>query len=151
MTSRYREIAKAAGALRVKIQPLGVREPEDFDEAFSSMTRERPDALLLVTDSLTNLNRKRVLEFAGAHGLPAMYEYGSLVREGGLMSYGPDFDDLLRRAAVYVDKILRGTKPRDLPVEQPTKYYLLVNLRTAKSLGLTIPQSLLLRADELVQ
>ncbi|HEY3180587.1 MAG TPA: ABC transporter substrate-binding protein [Casimicrobiaceae bacterium] len=151
MTSRYREIVKAAGALRVTIQPLGVREPEDFDDAFSSMTRERPDALLLVTDSLTNLNRKRVLEFAGAHSLPAMYEYGSLVREGGLMSYGPDFDDLLRRAAVYIDKILRGAKPSDLPVEQPTKYYLLVNLRTAKSLGLTIPQSLLLRADELVQ
>ena len=151
MTLRYREIEKAARVLRVTVQPLGVREPEDFELAFSTMTRERPDALLLVTDSLTNLNRKRVLDFAAAHSIPAMYEYGYLVQDGGLMSYGPDFDDRLRRAAVYVDKILKGSKPSDLPVEQPTRYYLLVNLKTAKALGLTIPQSLQLRADEVIQ
>ena len=115
------------------------------------MTRERPDALVLVTDVLTNLNRKRVLDFATAHSIPAMYEYGFLVRDGGLMSYGPDFDDMLRRAAVYVDRNLKGSKPSDLPVEQPTRYYLLVNLKTAKTLGLTIPQSLQLRADEVIQ
>ncbi len=151
MTLRYREIEKAARVLRVMVQPLGVREPEDFDQAFSAMTRDRPDALLLVTDALTNLNRKRVLDFAGAHSIPAMYEYGFLVRDGGLMSYGPNFDDLFRRAAVYVDRVLKGSKPSDLPVEQPTRYYLLVNLKTANALRLAIPQSLLLRADEMIQ
>jgi len=151
MTSRYREIEKAARILRVEIQPFGVRDPADFDEAFSTMSRERPDALLLVTDSLTSVNRKRVFDFAAARNLPTMYEYGFLVREGGLMSYGPDFDDLLRRVAVYVDKILRGAKPSDLPIELPTRYYFLVNLKTAKDLGLAVPPSLLLRADETVQ
>lgn len=151
MTLRYKEIERAARILRVTVQPLGVREPEDFEVAFSAMTRERPDALMLVTDSLTNLNRKRVLDFATQHGIPAMYEYGFLVRDGGLMSYGPDFDDLFRGASIYVNRILRGSKPSDLPVEQPTRYYLLVNLKTAKALGLTVPPSLLLRADEVVQ
>jgi putative ABC transport system substrate-binding protein len=151
MTSRYREIEKAARVLRVEVQPLGVHESADFDQAFSTMSRERPDALLLVTDSLTSVNRKRVLDFAAARNLPTMYEYGFLVREGGLMSYGPDMDDLFRRVAVYVDKILRGAKPSDLPVELPTRFYLLVNLKTAKDLGLTVPPSVLLRTDETVQ
>jgi ABC-type uncharacterized transport system substrate-binding protein len=151
MTLRYQEIVKAAQVLRVTLQPLGVREPEDFEMAFTTMTREPPDALVLVTDVLTNLNRTRVLKFATAHSIPTMYEYGFLVREGGLMSYGPDFDDMYRRAALYVDRILKGSKPSDLPVEQPTRYYLLVNLKTAKSLGLTIPQSLLQRADEVIE
>jgi ABC-type uncharacterized transport system substrate-binding protein len=151
MTLRYQEIEKAAHVLHVALQPLGVREPEDFDLAFTAMTREPPDALVLVTDVLTSLNRRRILEFATAHSIPAIYEYGFLVREGGLMSYGPDIDDMNRRAAVYVDRILRGSKPGDMPVEQPTRYYLLVNLKTAKALGLTIPQSLLLRADEVIQ
>jgi putative ABC transport system substrate-binding protein len=103
------------------------------------------------TDALTNLNRKRVLDFAAAHRIPAMYEFGFLVREGGLMSYGPDLNDSYRRAAVYVDKILKGAKTGELAVEQPNRYYLLVNLITAKALGLSIPQSLLLRADEVIQ
>jgi putative ABC transport system substrate-binding protein len=151
MTLRYREIEKAARVLGVTIRPLGVREPDDFDVAFTAMTRERPDALLLITDALTNLNRKRILDFAAAHRVPAMYEFGSLVREGALMSYGPDLGDSFRRAAVYVDRILKGAKPGELPVEQPNRYYLLVNLKTAKALGITIPQSLLLRADEVIQ
>ena len=151
MTLRYREIDKAARVLGVTVQPLGVREPDDFDRAFVTMDRERPDALFMVTDSLTTLNRRRVLDFAETHRIPAMYEYASLVREGGLISYGPSFDDLFQRAAVYVDKILKGVKPSELPVEQPTRYYLVVNLKTAKALGLTIPQSLLLRADEVIQ
>ena len=151
MTLRYREIERAARILRVAVQPLGVREPDDFDVAFSAMTRDRPDALFLVTDALTTLNRKRILEFAAVHRIPAMYEFGFLVRDGGLMSYGADFDDIWRRAAVYVDRILKGAKPGELPVEQPTRYYLLVNVKTAKALGLTIPASLLLRADELIQ
>ena len=151
MTYRYREIEKAAGILHVTVQPLGVREPDDFDVAFEAMTRERPDALFLVTDALTNLNRKRVLEFATTHRIPAMYERASLVQDGGLMSYGSHLEDNYRRAAVYIDKILKGAKPSELPAEQPTRYYLFVNLKTAKALGLTIPQSLLLRADEVIQ
>lgn len=151
MTYRYREIEKAAGTLHVTVQPLGVREPDDFEVAFAAMTRERPDALILVTDALTNLNRKRVLEFATTHRIPAMYERASLVEDGGLMSYGSHLDDNYRRAAFYIDKILKGAKPSELPAEQPTRYYLFVNLKTAKALGLTLPQSLLLRADEVIQ
>jgi putative ABC transport system substrate-binding protein len=151
MTLRYRQIEKAATVLGTQVQPLGVREPEDFDHAFDAMLRERPHALLLVTDALTNLNRHRILEFASANGIPAMYENGLIVRDGGLMSYGPDFDDMYRRAAVYVDRILKGAKPGDLPVEQPTRYYLVVNLKTASALGLAIPPSLLLRADQVIE
>ena len=151
MTLRYREIEKAAHVLGVTVRPLGVREPDDFNDAFSAMIREPPDALLMVTDALTNLNRRRILDFAAAQRLPAMYEFGFLVREGGLMSYGPDLGDSFRRAAVYVDRILKGANPGELPVEQPNRYYLLVNLRTAKALGITIPQSLLVRADEVIR
>ena len=151
MTLRYRQVERAARVLRVTVQPLGVREPEDFDTAFAAMTRNRPDAFFLVTDALTILNRKRIIDFAAAHRIPAMYEFDFLVRDGGLMSYGWDLDDNLRRAAVYIDKILKGAKPGDLPVEQPTRFYLLINLKTAKALGLTIPPSLLQRADEVIQ
>jgi len=151
MTLRYREIERAARILRVAVQPLGVREPDDFDVAFSAMTRDRPAALFLVTDALTTLNRKRVLDFAAAHRIPAMYESGVPVRDGGLMSYGANPEDIFRRVAVYVDRILKGAKPGELPVEQPTRYYLLVNLKAAKALGLTIPQSLLIRADEVIE
>ena len=147
MTLRYREIAKAAGDLRVAVQPLGVREPDDFEVAFAAMTRERPDALFMVADALTNLNRKRVIEFAAAQRIPAMYELDSVVRDGGLISYGPRIDDNLRRVASYVDRILKGAKPADLPMEQPTRLYLFVNLKTAQALGIKIPQSILLRAD----
>ena len=150
MTLRYHEIERAARVLHVAIQPLGVREPDDFDAAFSAMTRDRPDGLFLVTDALTTLNRKRVLEFAAMHRIPAMYEFGFLVQDGGLMSYGVSSDDVSRRAAVYVDRIFKGAKPGDLPVEQPTRYYLFVNMKTAKALGLTIPPSLLLRADQVI-
>jgi putative ABC transport system substrate-binding protein len=128
-----------------------VRAPDDFAVAFSAMTRDRPDALFLVTDALTTLNRKLVLDFAAAHRIPAMYESGIPVRDGGLMSYGASPEDTFRRAAAYIDRILKGAKPGELPVEQPTRYYLLLNVKTAKTLGLTIPPSLLLRADELIQ
>lgn len=151
MTYRYHEIERAADILHVTVLPLGVREPDDFDMAFAAMTHERPDALLMVTDALTALNRKRVIEFAATQRIPAMYEYTYLVRDGGMMSYGPNIDDNFRRAAVYVDKILKGAKPRELSAEQPTRYYLFINLKTANALGLTIPQSLLLRADEVIK
>jgi putative ABC transport system substrate-binding protein len=151
MTVRYREIERAANLLHVTVQALGVREPEDFDGAFAAMVRARPDALLLVADALTNLNRRRVLEFAAAHRIPAIYELDFLVRDGGLMSYGQKLDDAFRRAAFYVDRILKGAKPGDLPVEQPTRYYLFINLKTAKALGLAIPQTILLRADQVIE
>ena len=151
MTQRYRQIESAARALAVTVQPLGVREPDDFDAAFSAMSRQRPDALFLVTDALTTLNRKRVIEFAATHRIPAMYEYSSLVQDGGLMSYGPSQDDNFRRAAYYVDRILKGTKPGDLPMEQPTRYYLFINLKTAKALGITIPPSVMVRADRVIE
>ena len=151
MTLRTREIERAAGVLKVTVQAVGVRAPEDFDQAFAAIARERPDALLLVTDALTNINRKMVLDFAAKQRIPAIYERSLYVNDGGLISYGPNIDDSFRRLAVYVDRILKGAKPADLPVEQPTRYELFVNMRTAKALGLVIPQSMLLRADEVVQ
>ena len=151
MTLRYQEVERAAGVLHISVEPLGVREPDDIDAALSTMTRERPDALFLVSDALTNINRKRIIDFAATHHIPAMYEFAFYVRDGGLMSYGPNLDDMWGRAAIYVDRILKGAKPGELPVEQPTRYYLLVNRNTAKTLDLTIPQPLLLRADEVIQ
>ena len=151
MTLRYGEVEKAARVLHLTLQPLGVREPDDIDAALSTMTRERPDALFLVSDALTNINRKRIIDFAAKHHIPAMYEFAFYVRDGGLMSYGPNLDDMWGRAAIYVDRILKGAKPGELPVEQPTRYYLLVNRNTAKTLDLTIPQPLLLRADEVIE
>ena len=151
MTLRYGEVEKAARVLGVTVKPLGVREPDDIDAALSTMIRERPDAVFVVSDALTNINRKRILDFAATNHIPAMYEFGYYVRDGGLMSYGPNMDDMFRRAAIYVDRIFKGAKPGELAVEQPTRYYLLVNLKTAKTLDLTIPQPLLLRADEVIQ
>lgn len=133
------------------MQALGVREPEEFAAAFAVMTRRRPDAMFVVADVLTNMNRKRFVEFAATHRIPAMYESGVIVREGRLMSYGPSFEDGFREAARYIDRIFKGAKPVDLPAVQPTRYYLAVNVRTAATLGLTIPPSLLLRTDELVE
>jgi putative ABC transport system substrate-binding protein len=151
MTLRYREVEKAAQMLHVTVQALGVREPDDFDMAFSAMTLNRPDALFLVTDALTILNRKRVIEFAEKHRIPAMFESGFLIRDGGLISYGADQDDNFRRAASYVDRILKGATPSALPVERPSRYYLTINLKTAKALGLAIPPSLLQRADQVIE
>lgn len=151
MTLRYREIEKAARTLRVEVQAIDVRAPEDFAAAFATMTRRRPDAMFLVADVLTNMNRKRFIEFAATHRIPAMYESGVIVREGGLMSYGSSFEDEFREAARYIDRIFKGAKPADLPAVQPTRYYLAVNRKTATTLGLTIPPSLLLRTDELVE
>jgi putative ABC transport system substrate-binding protein len=151
MTLRYQNVERAARELRVTVQPLGVREPDDFDSAFGAMTASRPDALFLVTDALTLLNRKRVIDFALTHRIPAMYEFASLVREGGLMSYGADFEDNYRRAATYVDRIFKGAAPGTLPVERPSRYYLTINLKTARALGLTLAPSLLLRADQVIE
>lgn len=151
MSLRYDASAKAAEAMGVTVQAVGVREPDDFNEAFAVMDREPPDAILMVSDSLTVLNRKRVFEYAAAHRLPAIYEYDPLVREGGLMSYGPDLRESFERAASMVDRILKGAKPADLPFEQPTRYLFVLNLKTAKSISLEIPPTVLALADEVVE
>jgi putative tryptophan/tyrosine transport system substrate-binding protein len=151
MTRRYQESRTAAEALGLTVQPLPVSEPEDFDEAFEAMTREPPGGLFMVTDALTFLNRRRVLEFVAQHRLPAIYEFGALVRDGGLMSYGPDMGEMQDRVAGLIDRILKGAKPAELPFEQPTRFRFAINLKTAKALGLTIPPSLLLRADEVIE
>src|SRR4029077_6934249 len=131
--------------------PLGVREPDEFEQAFAAMQRERPDAILMVTDTLTLLNRKRIFQFAAAPQHPAIYEFDSLVRDGGLMSYGPDLDESFSRVAALVDRILKGGKPAELPFEQPTLFRFVIYLKTAKSIGLEVPPSLLALADEVVE
>ena len=151
MTLRYREIEKAARILHVEVQALAVREPNDFDVAFSTMRRRRPDAIFLVADALTTMNRKRIIDFAATQRIPAMYEFDFIVRDGGLLSYGPSQEESYRQAALYIDRILKGAKPADLPAQQPTRYSLADNLKTAATLGLTIPPSLLGRTDEVVQ
>jgi putative ABC transport system substrate-binding protein len=140
----------AARALGVRLQVVEARGPEDFDRVFSDMTRARVDAVTVST-GIFFIERRRVVDLAAKNRLPAMYLAREFVDAGGLMSYAPNTADLHRRAATLVDKILKGAKPADLPVEQPTKFELVVNLKTAKALGLTIPPSLLLRADEIIQ
>jgi putative tryptophan/tyrosine transport system substrate-binding protein len=151
MTLRYRASEAGAQALGVSVLPLGVREPNDFDQAFGAMNRDMPDAILMVADPLTTLNRKRVFEFAATHRLPAIYELSLFVRDGGLMSYGPDLDESFGRVAALVDRILKGATPAQLPFEQPTLFPFVLNLKTAKSLGLEIPPALLARADEVIE
>jgi putative ABC transport system substrate-binding protein len=151
MTLRYNAAEDAARVLGVKVQTLGVREPDDFEHAFAEMTRERPDAILMVSDALTMLNRKRVVEFANANRLPTIFETGVLVRDGGLMSYGPKQSEIGERAADLVARILRGARPADLPLELPTRFEFLINLKTAQSLGLTLPPRLVARADEVIE
>jgi putative ABC transport system substrate-binding protein len=150
MTLRYRSAEVAARTLGLEVQPLGVREPEDFADAFAAMARDRPDAILMVTDALTTLNRKRVFQFSAEQKLPAIYEYDSLVRDGGLMSYGPDTSELYDRASDLADRILKGERPGALPYEQPTRFHLVINKKTLETLGLTIPAAILMRADEII-
>ena len=151
MTLRYHAVEVEAKRAGIAVVPLGVREPNDFDTAFAEMTRKPPDAILMVTDILTVLNRRRVIDFAAEHRRPAIYEYTYLARDGGLMSYGPDVEAIFDRAAGLADRILKGAKPADLPLELPTRFELAVNLKTANSLGLTIPESILVRADEVIE
>ena len=141
----------AARALGVRLQFVEARGPVHFDRAFSDMTRTRAGALIVLTSVMFINERRRLVDLATKNRLPAIYPQRDFVDAGGLMSYGPNGPDLFRRAATYVDKILKGAKPGDLPVEQPTKFELVTNLKTAKSLGLTIRPSLLLRADEVIQ
>jgi putative ABC transport system substrate-binding protein len=145
------ETELAARPLGLRLRVVQVRELKEFDDAFAMMKNERVPALLVLADPLVNDNRARIVAFAATNRLPAIYPYRTFVDAGGLMSYGVDPSDLSRRAATYVDRILKGAKPAELPIEQPTKFELIINLKTAKALGLTIPPSLLLRADQVIK
>ena len=151
MTLRYEVGAKVAQSLDISIQPLGVRAPDDFNDAFAQMDRDPPDGIILVADSLTTLNRKRVFEYAAVRRLPAVYEVDFLVLEGGLMSYGADLTESFERTAALVSRIFKGAKPADLPFEFPTRYKLAINQKTANALGLAIPLLLLAQADEVIE
>src|SRR5262247_3169238 len=146
-----REVNVAARSLGVQLQLLEARGPNEFDGAFAAMAKERVGALLVLSDAMLNSHRTRLADLAARSRLPAAYGVRESVEAGGLMSYGPSFRDFYRRVATYVDKILKGAKPAELPVELPTKFELVINMKTAKALGLTIPPSLLRRADEVIQ
>jgi ABC-type uncharacterized transport system substrate-binding protein len=146
-----KEAEVAARALGVRLQFVEARGPADFDRAFSDMTRARAGALTVLTSNMFFIERRRLVDLAAKHRLPAVYPWRDGVDAGGLMAYGPNVTDLFRRAATYVDRVLKGAKPGDLPVEQPTKFELVINLKAAKALGLTIPQSVLARADQVVE
>jgi len=146
-----KEAEAAARALGVRLQVVEARGAENFDRAFSDMTRDRATALIVLPSSMFFDARRRLVDLATKNRLPAVYPFRDFVDAGGLMAYGPNQADLFRRAATYVDKILKGAKPGDLPVEQPTKFELIINLKAAKGLDITIPQSLLGRADEVIQ
>jgi putative ABC transport system substrate-binding protein len=151
MSLRYEASAKAAQEIGVVVQSLGVREPDDFNDAFAAMDREPPEAILMVSDSLTLLNRKRVIDYAAEHRLPAIYEQDFVTRDGGLMSYGADQRESFDRAAALADRIFKGAKPADLPVEQPTRYLFVLNLKTAKAMNLTVPNTVVALADEVIE
>jgi putative tryptophan/tyrosine transport system substrate-binding protein len=147
----WHETQAAASALGLQLHSLEVRGPPDFAGAFDAAPRDRADALVVLPDGLINSHRKQIVDFATARRLPGMYPYREFVDAGGLMSYAPSYVDLFRRAAVYVDRILKGTKPADLPVEQPTKFELVLNMKTAQALGLALPPSILFQADEVIK
>ena len=146
-----KELQAAAQVLHMKVLSLGVKGEEQFDTAFATIRRERPGALLVLADRLFLHNRARIMEFAVRNRLPGVHAYQELVEAGGLISYGPSYADMHKRAASYVDKILKGGKPADLPVEQPRKFELMINLKTAKQIGLTIPPNVLARADRVIR
>jgi putative ABC transport system substrate-binding protein len=141
----------AASTLKVRLQLLDIRGPDDLPKAFDAITRQRAEALLVLPDAVTLAHRKPILDFASSRRLPALYPFREMVDEGGLMCYGASLAESLRQAADYVDKILKGAAPGTLPILQPTRFDVLINLRAAKALGLTIPPALLLRADQVIE
>jgi putative ABC transport system substrate-binding protein len=145
------EFKDAGRSFRLQLQFLEVRSPDEFDAAFAAMARERVGAVLVVADSIFITHPTQLAALMAKTRLPSFAQYREVVEAGGLMSYAPSFPDLGQRAAIYVDKVLKGAKPADLPVEQPTKLELVINLKTAKALGLTIPPSLLARADRVIE
>jgi len=151
MGSYVTETQAAAQALGLQLQALEVRSPNEFDQAFAAMTSEHADALVMIPSGLFFSHRRQLAALAVQHRLPAIFMEREFVDAGGLMAYGPSLSDLSRRAATYVDKILKGAKPADLPIEQPMKFELVINLKTAKALGLTVPPSLLFQANEVIR
>ncbi len=147
----YRQTEVAAMALSLMLQPVEARRMDDFEQAFATIEGARAQALIVLADRLLLSSRKQIVAFAANRRLPAMYPYREYVDAGGLLSYAPSNIDRFRRTAVYVDKILRGAKPTDLPVEAPVKFELNINNKTANALGLTVPPSLLARADEVIE
>jgi putative ABC transport system substrate-binding protein len=150
-TQNLKEVELAAKALGIKIHYLSVVSPKDIEIAFRAATEQRTDALLLLENLILNNQRKQTVELAVKHRLPATYFHPEFIAAGGLMYYGTNYNDLFRRAATYVDKILKGAKPADLPVEQPTKFEFIINLKAAKQIGLTIPPNVLVRADKVIK
>lgn len=147
----YKETETAAKSLGIEVDSIHVRGAADFDDAFNLLMKRRPDALIAVEDPLTGAHRKQITDFAVKSRLPSMYGLREYADAGGLMTYGPSLVELRRRASGYVDQIIKGAKPADMPIQQPTKFELIINLKTAKAFGLTVPASLLARADELIE
>jgi len=150
-TVAFKETQTAAQALGLQLQSLEARSPDEFDQAFATMTREHADALVVISNELFFGHHRQLAELTGRHRLPAMFHLREYAEAGGLMAYGANAQDMYRRAATYVDKILKGAKPADLPVEQPMKFELVINLKAAKALGITMPPSILFQADEVLQ
>jgi putative tryptophan/tyrosine transport system substrate-binding protein len=151
MTHKFGELQRAAQAFGMAVFASGIREPQDFETVFTDIERKRPDGLFVITDPLAEFNRKQIVELATRRRIPAMYENSPYVDAGGLMAYGPTTRENFRRALQHVDRILKGANPASLPVEQPTKFELVVNLKTAKQIGLTIPPNVLARADRVIK
>jgi len=146
-----KELEGAAQALRVTLHVLEARAPQEIEDAFAAMGRQGVEALLVVSDPMLFAQRERILALTAKHGLPGIFEWREFAEAGGLLSYGANIADMYRRLASYVDKILKGAKPGDLPVEQPSKFELIINLKTAQALGLTIPPTFLFQADEVIR
>jgi putative ABC transport system substrate-binding protein len=151
MTQRSQVSAATAQIQGISVLPLGVREPNDFAGVFNAMDHDRPDAIMMVADALTVLNRKRVFDYAAEKRLPAIYESDAFVRDGGLMSYGADQKESLTRAASMIDRIFKGERPGDIPFEQPTRYFFAFNMKTARAMGLEPPVNLLALADDVIE
>src|SRR6267154_2399108 len=151
MRARFEQARVAAPAVGLTVRSVEVRDTHELDATFEAIIREHPDGLLLLADPFTFSQRARIVEFGAEQRLPVIYESSDFVDVGGLISYGPNINDMYRRSATYVDKILRGAKPADLPIEQPTKFELVINMRAAKALGITFPESILLRADRVIE
>ncbi|MGC2825588.1 MAG: ABC transporter substrate-binding protein [Pseudolabrys sp.] len=149
--SSMRQARDAAQTMGIKLQLHDIRKSEDLDDAFAAIRKERPDALLILADRVFLHNRQRIVDFTIEQRLPNVNAYKELVEVGGLMSYGPSYEDMHKRAAIYVDKILKGAKPADLPIEQPSKFTFIVNLKAAKALGITVPSQLLGLVDQLIE
>jgi len=151
MAERVRETKIAADQSHVVLHTVGPRNLNELETAFADLLNARPGAILVTAEAFTRQHLVRILDFANNNKIPAMFEDSSYVAAGGLVSYGPDYQDVFRKAAVFVDKILKGAKPADLQIEQPTKFELVINLKTAKAIGLSVPPTLLTTADKVIE